>query len=95
MLRRNSGGPSGSQTALFVNSFQGFPWNLSLLSLWGPSLLCRARNEMGLHAWESLQLPSGRLGVGVDVDRGSELRSAHGMLRLGHASAVVVSHSWS
>ena len=50
---------------------------------------------MGLHAWESLQLPSGRLGVGVDVDRGSELRSAHGMLRLGHASAVVVSHSLS
>ena len=39
--------------------------------------------------------PSGRLGVGVDVDRGSELRSTHGMLCLDHASAVVVSHSLS
>lgn len=50
---------------------------------------------MGLRARESLQLPGGRLGVGVDVDCGSELRSARGMLCLDHAFAVVVSHSLS
>lgn len=50
---------------------------------------------MGLHAWESLQLSEGGLGVGVDMDRGSELRSAHGILCLDHASAVVVSCSLS
>lgn len=50
---------------------------------------------MGLCARESLQLLGDGLGVAVDVDRGSELRSAHGMLCLDHAFAVVVLHSLS